>query len=479
MTSMKRNIFNPLILTLLALFLTTSCDDLLDVNTDPNNPATSTPQLTLPVAQVSLATTLESDYNILGSMLAHYWTTGPTAAQYDFIDKYNIRTTDFDNAWIFIYSTVLSDLEFVRKYGLENDVPNYSAVAQLLQAYTFQIMVDLYDKIPYSEALRGKEGNVSADFEDGDAIYTDLITKIDEALALIDLTSTAITPGNDDLIFGGDMEMWQKFGNTLKLKIYIRQAQARPEVAEPGIEAMFAAGATFLSAGENARVTFSTTVHNENPFWQELNQTSLENLVASETSLDELNDNGDVRVAAYYDPSAATSQYVGLPQGIGTQDGGLYADYARPDYTSILNKEAPAYLMTGYESLFLQAEAALRTWSPGNAEELYNAAVTESFSFWGEDAANYLAPGEVYEFDGTLQQIYYQKWLAFNGEQGLEGWLEWRRTRVPDLPVSIQGRPLTNVFPLRLIWPITERSANPNVPEVTTVDTPVWWDKNE
>jgi hypothetical protein len=470
---MIRKKIYPVLFTLLGLFFTTSCDDMLDVNTDPNNPATSTPQLTLPVAQVSLATTLETDYNILGSMLAHYWTTGPTAAQYDFIDKYNIRTTDFDGAWIFIYSTVLSDLEFVRKYGSENNLPNYSAIAQLLQVYTFQIMVDLYDKVPYSEALRGKEGNVSPDFEDGDAIYDDLIVKTDEALALIDTSPLSVVPGDDDLIFGGDMELWQKFGNTLKLKIYMRQSVARPAVAQAGVEAMFAAGAQFLGEGENARVSFSESVHNENPFWQELNQTSLENLVASQTVLEQLNDNGDVRVTALYDPSTATAQYEGLPQGVGTQDGGLYADYARPDYTTILNKQAPAYLMTGYESLFFQAEAALKTWTGQDPETVYNAAVTEAFEFWDRDAGTYLAPGGIYEYDGTFDQIYYQKWLAYNGEQGLEGWLEWRRTDVP-----VQGRPLPNQFPLRLIWPITERSANPNVPEITTVDTPVWWDTN-
>jgi hypothetical protein len=454
----------------------TSCDDTLDVNTDPNNPATSTPQLTLPVAEVSIATVLESDFNILGSMLAHYWTTGPTAAQYDFIDKYNIRTTDYDNSWIFVYTSVLSDLEFVRRYGVENEQPNYTAIAQLLQAYTYQIMVDLYDKIPYTEALKGKEGNVTATFDNGEQVYDNLIVKIDEALALIDPSPNAIRPANDDLIYGGNMESWQKFGNTLKLKIFIRQALARPEVAQAGIEALYDQGATFIGAGDDARVTFSASVHNENPFWQELNQTTFENLVASATFLDEVIDSGDPRLEALYDPSDAEGQYVGLDQGVGTQDGGLFDDYAHPSQTLIISRTAPAYLMTGYESLFLQAEAAQRGWSGADAKALYDAAVTASFAMWGKSTAGFLGAGEVYEYDGQLETIYYQKWLSFNGEQGLEGWMEWRRTGVPVLPVSVQGRPLPNTFPLRLIWPITERSANPNVPTLTTVDTPVWWD---
>lgn len=452
------------------------CDDLLDVNTDPNNPSESTPQLTLPVAQVGLAATIESSYNILGSLLAQYWTTGPTAAQYDFIDKYNISTTDFDTQWIFIYSSVLSDLEFVRRYGIDNDQHNYAAIAQLLQAYTYQILVDLYDKVPYTEALKGKEGMVAAPFDNGDAVYDDLILKIDEALGWIDLSASAITPGNDDLIYSGDMEQWQKFGNTLKLKIYIRQALARPEVAQAGIASLYTNGANFLGTGDDAFVGFSANVHNENPLWQELNQTTFENLVASNTSLDDLKNAGDPRLDGLYDPSPDNGQYIGLDQGIGTQDGGQFDDYARPDNTTIINRTAGVSLMTDYESLFMQAEAAARGWSTENDKALYDAAVSASFAFWGDDASGFIGAGGDYEYDGELETIYYQKWLAFNGKQGMEGWIEWRRTGVPDLPISLQGRPLPNTFPLRLIWPITERSANPNVPAVTSVDTPVWWD---
>jgi hypothetical protein len=470
---MKKILFLVMLFTGVSI---TACDDALDVNVDPNNPETSTPQLTLPVAQVSIATVLESHYNILGSMLAQYWTTGPTAAQYDFIDKYNIRTTDFDNTWIFVYTTVLSDLEFVRRYGVENDMPNYSAIAQLLQAYTFQIMVDLYDKIPYSEALQGKEDIVSPKFDEGPEVYNDLIVKIDEALAMIDESSAAIVPGDDDLIYGGRMPLWRKFGNTLKLKIFTRQAFARPDVAEAGIKALYAENAKFLLPGEDARITFSSNVHNENPLWQEMNQTTFETLVASSTVIDRMITAADPRMAVVFEPSAVSEEFVGLEQGIGTRDGGLFDDYAHPSQENVIYSEAPAYLMTGYESLFMQAEAAQRTWSGQDAATLYNQAVIASCDLWGVDGTSLVADGGPYEYDGTLDAIYYQKWLSFNGEQGLEGWLEWRRTGVPALPLSQQGTPLPNQFPLRLIWPITERSANPNVPTITSVDTPVWWD---
>lgn len=472
---MKRNTLYKYIFTFW-LLTSFACSDLLDVNTDPNNASDSTPQLTLPPAQVSLATILESTYNIHGSILANYWTQGPTASQYSGIEQYNITTNTYGGAWAALYSGTLTDLQFVKKSAQANGADNYAAIAQLLQVYTFQILVDLYDKIPYSDALKGKSGELTPNFDDGDVVYDDLILKIDEALSWINLSTSAIRPGQEDLIYRGDMRKWIKFANTLKLKIYIRQAFSRPDVAQAGIEELYLNGAEFIAPGEDARVGFSDATGSNNPLFQELDLTTPQNVVASLTSTDALQNDSDVRINKLYDRSPNTGQYDGLLQGVGTADGGVYNDYARPDSTIILSKSAPVYLMTGYESLFLQAEAAQRTWGTGSPKTLYDNAVLASFSFWGLNGTNMIAPGGVYEFDNTLERIYYQKWIAFNGKQGFEGWTEWRRTGVPVLDKSVQGIPLTNVFPLRLVWPINETSTNPNVPDLESVDTPVWWD---
>lgn len=459
-----------------SLVMMFACSDVLDINTDPNNPAASTPQLTLPPAQVSLATVIESNYNILGSILANYWTQGPTASQYSGIEQYNITTTNYGGAWATLYATTLTDLEFVKKSAKESGIDNYAAVAQLLEVYTFQILVDLYDKIPYSKALSGKSGTLAPEFDDGEAVYDDFIVKIDEALSWINVSPNAPRPGQEDLIFRGDMRLWVKFANTLKLKIYTRQAFSRPAVAQAGIERLYDNSAEFLAAGEDAFVSFSTATGNNNPLFQELDLTTPSNVVASLTSTTALSDVNDQRITALYDVAPNTNQYTGLIQGIGTADGGVYNDYARPDATIILNKAAPVYLMTGYESLFMQAEAAQRGWGTGSAKTLYDEAVMASFDFWGLDGSSMVDVGGAYEFDNTLESIYYQKWISFNGKQGYEGWTEWRRTGIPVLEKSVQGVPLANVFPLRLIWPVNETSSNPNVPALTPVDEPVWWD---
>ena len=475
-----KNLFSKIIMSFMVLAVVSCGDDILDINTSPNNPETSTPAFTLPAGQVGIASRLGFDYNLLGSMLIQHWTQGPTASQYSFIDQYNITTNNYAAAWSTMYATALKDLDFVRDESLATGDNNTAAVAQLLMSYTFQILVDLYDRIPYTEALQGKEGVLAPNYDNGSDVYDDLIVKVDEALSWIDLSGTATRP-TTDIIYGGNMSTWIKFGNTLKLKIYIRQAEARASVAQAGIQAMETAGAEFLGLGEDAMVNFSANTQNENPLWQNLNQTTFQNLVASETSVNFYINNADPRIDFAYDAAPNVGSHVGLTQGTGVTSGDVYDDFSHLSAQNV-NGEAsggavPVVFISAIESLFLQAEAAQRGFGSGDPQSLYEQAVSASFSAGGFDASTYLAAGGTYEYDGTLEQLITQKWAASNGVAGLEAWNDWRRTGFPDFIIeSVTSNLPAGQFPLRLIWPSTERDNNPNTPELVSLTTAVWWD---
>lgn len=463
-----------ILLTLGILF--NACDDVLDINTDPNNPATSTTRFTLPAGQVGMASRLGFDYNLLGSVLAQHWTQGPTASQYSFLETYTINSNSYTGAWTTMYATSLRDLEFVRLKALEDGAPNIAAVSMLMQAYGYQVLVDLYDEIPYFEALKGKEDILQPNFNTAQEVYDDLIIKIDEAIGMIDLNQSAIRPGADDLIYGGDMTMWIKFANTLKLKIYIRQSGVRQGVAQAGIQQMYTNGDEFIGVGEDAVINFSTATQNENPLWQNLNQTTFQNLVASETSEDILNDNSDSRIEAFYDVAPNSGIFRGLTQGVGVLSGEQYADFSPLDPNNIVSRTAPVAFFSAHESLFLQAEAAARSFSSESAAALYNEAVLASFSYFGLDGSSFISTGGVYEYDGTIEQIITQKWIALNGTQGFEAWSDWRRTGFPNLTPSVTTTLPGGQFPLRLIFPSNESASNPNVPPLQPLTAPVWWD---
>jgi hypothetical protein len=47
---------------------------------------------------------------------------------------------------------------------------NFYLMGTVMKAYTAEVLVDLYDKIPYFEALQGA-ANLNPKFDDGYAIY--------------------------------------------------------------------------------------------------------------------------------------------------------------------------------------------------------------------------------------------------------------------------------------------------------------------
>src|SRR5690606_18616699 len=121
----------------------------------------------------------------------------------------------------------------------------------------------------------------------------------------------------------------------------------------------------------------------------------------------------------------------------------------------------PSVMMGAYESLFLQAEAAQRGWISASAEELYQAAIRESFLYMDADLEalpTYLEQASV-KFHNTVERIIEQKWLALIGTSSIEAWNDYRRTGLPEIPNSLQA-PTANARPLRMMYPETERMTN-------------------
>ena len=109
----------------------------------------------------------------------------------------------------------------------------------VIQSYTFQILADLYDQIPFSEALKGDEGIITPVYEHGQNVYDSLIARIDFALSSDYENDDLEKVGAEDILFEGKIDKWIEFANTLKLKIYLRQLYTRPDVARQGIESLY------------------------------------------------------------------------------------------------------------------------------------------------------------------------------------------------------------------------------------------------
>ena len=503
-----------MILIAMVAITVASCKKQLDINKDPDNPGLDqlTPKLVLPAAMISSAGRIGGDLAILGGIWAQFYTQNTTSNQYKDIDAFNLTKSDFGSTlisspWAELYSGALNDLHFVITRATEEKDWTYVLMGTVIKAYTLQVLVDIYDQVPYSEAFQGA-ANLQPKFDDGYSVYKGLLAELDAALSKDFEASTNTSPGSYDLLWpgsgatieqqeadwvsNGNLEKWKAFANTLKLKMYLRMVYAKPAEAEQGIRAMYTAGPAFLNEDASLKI-FENAENKSNPLF-EFNNRKLNtdaNLKASVTFLSWLQGNADPRIDNYFlFRTGSTTQYLGINQG----------DFLNPD--PLFNNASKANIspvdfvdfISKAESHFLQAEALERYFAGAGAQTQYNAGVTASFVRWGDNPAALLGGIYAYpaagNFETKLQAIITQKWASMPKSHSLEAYFERNRTGYPATstiystdPAYVAGRfvyPKNGVtgglFAKRLIWPDIERSKNPNTPPEEPLTKKVWWD---
>lgn len=490
-----KNINKFLIIFLTGMFVV-SCDENLDINTDPNFPEEINAGLALTSAEGALASVVGGELMNLGGFYAQYHTQSPSASQYENIDSYNLNTTYANTPWTILYAGVLNDLKYVTEESTADGDTATLLIAEVLRGYTFHYLVDLFGDVPYTEALQ--EGNITPVATPGEEIYADIIAKIDAAVSAYEANPTEAQVGNQDVIFDSDMDKWIQFANTLKLRMYLRMAYT-PQANPTAVTALIAEG-NFIT--EDVRFDlFTTSANKRNPFYEVfISQTGLGDInhVASNSITGFYNQNGDPRLEAAFRPGTG-GIFASIEQGTGNDFNNTAVAYARPNIGPI----TPVFLMTVSESNFLQAEALIRYSGGAGAKAKYDAGVTASFATYsqyfgltGESADDYIGAGDVYEYqpggtvEETLRQVIIQKWAALAYVNNIEAYIEATRTKFPEvvatgtedyaegnrIPSAISILPDTTI-PSILFYPDDEVTRNPNITQHSTLTENVWWDQ--
>jgi len=473
-----------LILLVLVAFFASCTDKFEEFNTDVKNPAIVTGEALFTNAQKALVDQISStNVNLnVWKLFAQYWTetTYTDEANYDIINRsipdntfreyYRGFLKDFNEAAVIIKATKTTSA-----IG-EIEKTNKLAIIELLNVYAFQNLVDIFGNVPYSEALN--IDNIAPKYDDAATIYSDLITRLNTALAALNVSEGSF--GSADLVYGGDVAMWKKFGNSLKLKIGITLSDANSALAKSTVEAAVSGG-VFTSSSDDALVNYLGAIHT-NPIYQDVVQSGRNDFVPANTIVDLMNARSDPRMPLYF--TMIGSVYLGGPYG---------AENPFSAYSHIAGKiiapDFPGILLTYDEVLFYRAEAAARGYTVGGTvNALYDAAIKASILSWGGSAAaatTYLAlPSVAYATaTGTWQQkIGTQAYIAFY-TRGLEGYTEWRRLDFPvfNLAPSISAY---NEIPKRFTYPVNEQTLNKtNFESAATaiggdnLTTKLFWDK--
>lgn len=494
---MKKYISQTKVLFLAAMVLfSTSCKKLLDINADPNNPdvGNATPEVLFPSATISSAGMIGGQLAVAGGIWSQYWAQSSNSSQYREIDAYNVTSTsEVVNApYNQLFSGALNDFTLIQKQASAKADWRYNLMATVLKAYTYQVLVDLYDKVPYTEAFKG-QAILQPKFDDGADIYTALLAEINSALTKDVSLPFSQSQKRTDFVFGGDMNKWKAFANTLKLKMYLRMVNAKPVEADAGIKALYASGAAFLTVDAGIIDVFVDVPNNSSPMYEynirRLNTTT--NIRASFTLASFLTTNNDPRAVPYFKDTVP----VAIHQGDYTATITQQPTYAK---ASVFVQKAtdPVYFISKAESCFMQAEALERCKGGVGADVMYNEGVKAAF------AQNSLTPGTLLtgayaypatgSFDQKLEAIIVQKWLSMVNSHSLEAFFEQNRTGYPTISAvystnaayipgrfvySANGVTGAGKFPKRFPFPDDERSRNKNTPAEVPITTKVWWAK--
>jgi hypothetical protein len=169
---------------LLVLALVFGCSDYLDVNEDPNNTTDANPELLLPAAEQSIAARVGNYYRITGSIWSQHYTQNNTASQYVTIDNYDVGNLNFlENDFTEMFSGPLNDLKFIKRKSEQAENWNLYLMAQVLEAYAYQLIADLYDGAPLMEGLQGDAENFTPHWNTGPEVYEELISRLNNALS--------------------------------------------------------------------------------------------------------------------------------------------------------------------------------------------------------------------------------------------------------------------------------------------------------
>lgn len=434
-------------------------------------------------------------------------------------------------------SNIIKPINIILQESWRLKYVDYAAVARIIKVAGMHRICDLYGPIPYTKA---GQGGFTTPYDSQESVYKEFFKELTLASDSIDWfvkndPGFSLKPSRIsefDQVCGGDIQLWARFANTLRLRLAIRIAAVAPLMAQEEAEKAISAPGGLLHAGD--KFIAASHPNLQNPLFVMCYEYA--DMRAGAPFLSVLKGYNDPRLPMYITPIEkdiknkdgqnvnVVGDYIGIRNGIEIQDKSEYLDFSNIviEKPSTVN---PLIWMKPSETYFLLAEGALRKWNVGGtAEEFYTKGIITSFA---ENKVSALEANEYLEVTTTaqpyvdvynsknsilagskwlndvpvkwdnsaskekqLQRIITQKWIAIFPD-GLEGWAEFRRTGYPKLfPVVVNnsnGTIKSEEFIRRLPFPDSEVRTNKQELDIAianylkgpdTGGTRLWWDVN-
>lgn len=440
------------IFMIIALFPFSGCD-FGNTNIDPSKLDDVEVTQILPAAQAQTARNLGSvGARVSGVVVQHFRGIADQPLAYN---TYLIDENALDDYWVGgLYAGAMKDCQIIIEKGKDEDIPQYVGIAKILMSINLGIATCFWGDVPYSEALLGFD-QLQPAYDTQEDIYKAIQTLLDEAIEALNEDSGELTPGTDDLIYGGNRALWLGTARALKARYYLHLVKQDSAAALNAL--------SVLDAG----TLYANTVQPEFPFGDIQNEANpiayygedrAGQLAVNQFMLDLLDTKNDPRKQLYT-----------------REVNGNYVIYVRNDKEDDLTDlywgqfDSPMPLISYSELLFIRAEANLRVGISSLAESNLLAAVRANMRVLGvdeEDIEEYITAHvslSGLSFEQSLAKIIEEKFVAMFGQGAIEAWVDYRRTGYPELTPAANASESfdpSKVVPRRYLYPISERSTN-------------------
>lgn len=468
--------------SLILLLGVTSCDKWIDpeININPDAPINVPPDLILPSLQA------RTGYNVVGgndmTRTISLWmqhTTG-IARQSQSEGAYTLREGDVNNLWGDVYADALMDAkQILLQTAIEGQESyHFTGVVQILQAVILGYATDVWNDIPWTEALQGGE-NISPAFDSQEQIYATIQDLLDQGIANLNQDDSFL-PLSGDIIFGNDNQRWIEAAWALKARYALHLAKRSGNSAYT--DALSYSDNGFKTNDGNMKYHYSSSSdNNANPLYL-FNQDRTD-IRMCKTLVDSLLNHQDPRLTMFCEPTTGDIEYNGevIPEGSywGSPVDEQF-DAASMPGPGIASSGTPTPIITAAEVHFMRAECQVQLGQYDAARTSYKAALTASLEEFGVfnqvwfDAYSSAIDMIPDNKDIMMNAVMTEKWISLC--YNTEAFNDWRRTGYPMLQPNPLGA--RDEVPRRFPYATDPVTYNPNTPVLgnNPLWERVWWD---
>lgn len=466
------------LLSCLLLLLIGSCrSDFEEINRNPNLINQISPGTLLNEVLYNVASNnIQNSYNV-NSQLMQVQLNYPQ--YYGGVQRYEILENTGLSQWNNAYKYAKNVREMLSS-AMENDAENYEAIALTLNAWIYANLTDSFGDVPYSEASQADDGVLQPKYDDQREIYTKLLADLETANSLYNVQAGMVY--GTDILFANDLSRWQKFTNSLYLRLLLRISNV-DATAYNKMQNMLTNPTQYpLISKQEESVIFHVTgiAPNVSP-WSRALDFSTQHAVGK-FFIDQLNTLNDPRRAIYVTEAKEQGLpigFKGIPSGYDESN----FDYS-PSYMNNLQVTVPMIIpiLTYAEVCFIKAELAQKGYI-SDAEAHFKEGISAAIATWTKDPipADYFQ-NPLAQYDGTLERIALHKYLALYMTD-YQQWSEYRRTGYPVLPKT-SSMLNDGKVPSRILYPAIQKVYNRTNYELAIdkmgqddINAKIWWAK--